>query len=372
MLPDTILAPRTDAVYNAHGYLTKVPVDAIIPFINEYTQPGETVVDMFAGSGMTAVAAKMAGRNAAVSDISVLGQHIGHGYLSEVDTTQLRQTARSVIDAAREKTAHLYQTRRAGDDHPCEMIRTVWSYVYQCDQCKCDIVYYDVLKANDWKAPKKCPHCDAAFAKKGKTVHAEKPVRVVVDGPNGKQMEQDIAKETGTSAKQYEKILTDACKEAYRILKPGHHLTVVFGNSKGTIWSMVQRALIDAGFEARPVHIGILDKGQRSVKGLNSGTESVATLDLIVTVRKPDGTKQPFVPAQKADIGSIVEKVVKDFKVTALPTPSHVYLTILKDAMSIGLSLEDLHLADVLIALRQKGYAVDQKTGKLQKIEVAA
>ena len=37
MLEDIIHVPRTDAIYNMHSYLTKVPVGAIIPFIEEYT-----------------------------------------------------------------------------------------------------------------------------------------------------------------------------------------------------------------------------------------------------------------------------------------------------------------------------------------------
>ena len=48
-------------------------------------------------------------------------------------------------------------------------------------------------------------------------------------------------------------------------------MSVVFGNSSGRIWGLVQRALGAAGFTGVPVHVAILDKGQRSVKGLNSG-----------------------------------------------------------------------------------------------------
>ena len=64
-------------------------------------------------------------------------------------------------------------------------------------------------------------------------------------------------------------------------------MSVVFGNSSGSIWGLVQRALREAGFKAAPVHVAILDKGQRSVKGLNSGSEGVVTVDLILTVQKP-------------------------------------------------------------------------------------
>ena len=83
-LPETITAPRTDPIYNCHGYLTKVPVGAIEPFIKAFTQPGDTVADFFAGSGMTGLAAVRLGRKAQLSDISVLGRHISKGYSTSV------------------------------------------------------------------------------------------------------------------------------------------------------------------------------------------------------------------------------------------------------------------------------------------------
>jgi hypothetical protein len=55
-------------------------------------------------------------------------------------------------------------------------------------------------------------------------------------------------------------------------------MSVVFGNSSGRIGGLVQRALRDAGFKAAPVHVAILDKGQRSVKGLNSAKAKLAGL----------------------------------------------------------------------------------------------
>ena len=52
---------KTDALYKAHGYHTKVPHLAIVPSILHYTDPGDIVLDGFAGSGMTGVAAQWCG-----------------------------------------------------------------------------------------------------------------------------------------------------------------------------------------------------------------------------------------------------------------------------------------------------------------------
>src|SRR6185503_15628449 len=147
-LPEFIFAPRTDPIYNAHGYLTKVPVDGILPYLTTFTSPGETVVDMFAGSGMTAVAAKIAGRSAIVSDISVLGQHIGEGYLAEVDAAEFARMAAEVVTGARARFLDLYETDALAG-RQLEAIRTIWSFVYRCASCANEIVYFDALRSGD-------------------------------------------------------------------------------------------------------------------------------------------------------------------------------------------------------------------------------
>jgi len=50
---------KNDPIYNAHSYHTKVPPRSIIPYILHYTKPGDLVLDLFCGSGMTGVAAQM-------------------------------------------------------------------------------------------------------------------------------------------------------------------------------------------------------------------------------------------------------------------------------------------------------------------------
>ena len=99
-LPEVVAVRRSDPVYNAHSYLTKVPVSAIVPFIEALTKPGDLVLDPFAGSGMTGVAAAMTGRKAHLVDISVLGSHIGRNYVNLVDAARLRETAACATQSA--------------------------------------------------------------------------------------------------------------------------------------------------------------------------------------------------------------------------------------------------------------------------------
>ena len=169
------------------------------------------------------------------------------------------------------------------------------------------------------------------------------------------------------SGERYEALLRNAFSEAFRVLKSGRYMSVVFGNSSGRIWSLVQRALRDAGFKASPVHVAILDKGQRSVKGLSSGSEGVVTVDLILTLQKPaKGEKTgSAVTLANGDTDALIRSAVGETSAVEARNPSHVYARILRQAIRNGLVLDELHLGDVLIALRNAGYSVDRKTGRL-------
>lgn len=576
-LSETITAPRTDAVYNCHAYLTKVPVAAIRPFIETFTAPGDTVVDFFAGSGMTGLAALMSGRRAALSDISALGQHISRGYLAEVSPSAFRAAAQSVAAAARAAIGDLYTTKREADSAPTEMVRTVWSFTYICPACSAPMVYYDHISPKG-APPDACPSCHGPFARRNWPRGEDVPVEVVVDGVDGKQAAQAVSeldlrnietakadsrqkdvpslvideqremysrsglgkagmtdtvrffsprnaivllelwqginavedrqirqklrfaftailprasrryqwsakrplnaqnqtyyiapvyyewnvfalfgrkveaalradelifdgagaplfgtghagdvsyelasadhlshiadasvdyvftdppfgsnifysdmslfheawlgtvtdnaseavvhttgKRKNGSAERYKALLQGAFTEAYRILKPGKYMSVVFGNSSGQIWGLVQRAMRDAGFKAAPVHVAILDKGQRSVKGLNSGSEGVVTVDLILTVKKPAKAEaaDDARGLSNGDTAELIAEAIDELSVEEARNPSHVYARILRKAIEHHFTLDDLHLGDVLIALRNAGYAVDRKTGRL-------
>ena len=167
------------------------------------------------------------------------------------------------------------------------------------------------------------------------------------------------------SADRYEALLRGAFSEAHRILKPGRYMSVVFGNSSGRIWGLVQRALRDAGFRATPVHVAILDKGQRSVKGLNSGAEGVVTVDLILTVKKPADSESvdDARPLSSGDATALVQDAIAELSADMAKNPSYVYAHILTMAIQKHIILDDLHLGDVLVALRQAGYEMDRKSG---------
>lgn len=580
-LPAIVNAPRTDAIYNCHSYLTKVPVGAIRPFIETFTQPGETVVDMFAGSGMTGLAAATTGRVGTISDISVLGQHIGSGYLTQTSPERMRTACRTVMAKAREAIGDIYQTKRVSDGKPTELVRTIWSFVYECPSCDNSLVYFEHLDAAG-RPPKTCNKCSHPFARRTWRRTGDVPVRVVVNGEAGKQVEQIIqpldaerieraardkrqeqvpSLKIGTdremysrsglgkvgitetkqffssrnaivllelwnaigavedpavqrklrfaftgclarasrryqwgpkrplnaqnqtyyvapvyfewnvfelferkveagirsdallfdqaplflrsfadqakyrlssadrlahledesvdyvftdppfgsnifyadmnlfheawlgkatddtteavmhtsgpkrvaSAGRYENLLRGAFTEAHRVLRTGRYLSVVFGNSSGDVWSLVQRAMRDAGFSP-PVHVAILDKGQRSVKGLNSGSEGVVTVDLVLTVQKPARrmTEARYVASEAHDIDRLIDAATSALNADEARNPSYVYAAVVREAIHLGHDLDGLHYSDLLIRLRNAGYKLDPKSGLLDRAVASA
>lgn len=176
-LPEEISVKRSDPVYNAHAYLTKVPVTAIEPFLEAFTAPGDIVLDMYGGSGMTGVAATLLGRRAEIRDISVLGQHVGSNYLNLVDPDELRIATREAMSMAEERLGDVYAVSCGTCGDVATLSRTVWSYVYECAACHASINYYDCLQTADWKkAEMACGACGQPFATRGAQRIREEPV----------------------------------------------------------------------------------------------------------------------------------------------------------------------------------------------------
>ena len=168
---------RSDPVYNAHGYLTKVPVAAIMPFIEAFTDPGDVVCDVFAGSGMTGVAAVMTGRRAELSDISELGCHIGSGYLNLVGPYAFQSAARRAGAAARARFPNAYEHICQRCTSPATLSRRLWTVVYACGACQESVNFYDALEGAAWnKSRMVCPHCRVPFETRSATRLGEVPV----------------------------------------------------------------------------------------------------------------------------------------------------------------------------------------------------
>lgn len=82
-------------------------------------------------------------------------------------------------------------SQRASDGIAIEMVRTIWSFTYQCPSCTNALVYFHHLDG-DSAPPKSCPTCSAPFARRNWRRAADVTVAVVVPGLHGKLIEQPV------------------------------------------------------------------------------------------------------------------------------------------------------------------------------------
>lgn len=570
-VPEELVVGRGDPTYMAHAYLTKVPVPAIEPFIKAYSPLGGTVVDPFAGSGMTGVAAAMLGRKAHLFDISVLGQHIGRNFVNLVDPEQFAKQAEEVVRATGAELGDVYAVECSACGGEGTLAKTVWSVVVECPGCKAPVNYYRSMEAAGWrKADMACDRCQTPVSSRNRRI-GEEPVLDSIRSPcSPTQLDQpsvtssisialesidyprveitpdrqmykasalgksgmttvdsfyshrnlavlatlrkniaevddvavrnkllfaftacltraskryqwsrqrplnaananyyvaavfyewnvyelflrktkavlksdayirssreayvehshavtpDVSYNVGSAdeialdddsvdyvftdppfgsnlfyadmalfqeawlegftdvdqeavidrskggkrtAERYETLLTGALRECNRILRPGGRVSMVFGNSAGSVWGLIQRSIANAGLMIEPDKLVVLNKGQRSVKGLASGFEDVATLDLIITMCAADGEVPTSLRA--VDRATVAAKT-KELANISPASPSHLYLELLRTGIREGWELDRLDLRDVTAALIVDGWDIDSKTGRLRPSE---
>jgi 16S rRNA G966 N2-methylase RsmD/predicted RNA-binding Zn-ribbon protein involved in translation (DUF1610 family) len=162
-------ATRKGPLYNAFSYPTKISPEAIALFIATHTAPGETVLDVFAGSGTTGIAAKLCDkptpamialaddlgitpawgpRHAELYDIGVLGSFVSRVMCSPPDPERFAEAARRLIDAAEGTHGWLYDTRDP-DGAPATIRYTIWSDVLVCPACGTETSYWDAAVRED-------------------------------------------------------------------------------------------------------------------------------------------------------------------------------------------------------------------------------
>lgn len=213
---------KYDPLYKLHPYHTKVPHRAIMRYILHYTQPGDLVLDTFAGTGATGVAANLCGdektirslghsvdadgtirdkdtnegfskigsRRAIISDLSPAATFISYLYNSPTNAFMFSQNAEKAIAAANDEYGWTFQTLHQPSDSQISLALleiekneapnlerlggvgrikyVVWSDVFLCSECQEEIVFWDEavdIEGGKVKPEFHCPTCSASLKK---------------------------------------------------------------------------------------------------------------------------------------------------------------------------------------------------------------
>ena len=182
-----VRATKGSPAYRAHMYHTKVPPEAIEPYIEHYTEAGDVVMDPFCGSGMTGVAAARLGRRALLSDLSPFATFLAYNNCAGVDTLELRSALRGMLDSVRAKLEPMYRSEcpKCGSDAAIRYV--IWSDALRCPECRAEYVLWDVAVDEERRVLSEyaCPSCGRKIAKKLADRAGSRPVAARLDCPNG-------------------------------------------------------------------------------------------------------------------------------------------------------------------------------------------
>ncbi|MGX7100099.1 DNA methyltransferase [Globicatella sanguinis] len=199
---------KRDDIYNYHTYHTKVPPKAILKYILHYTKPGDIVYDAFCGSGMTGVAAAMAGndtfteyhpntgvRYSILSDLSVAATFIAQGYNYPQNISKVSQLAEEALQWLRKDFGWAYETSHVGQGQTFinstkgNINYTVWSDIVICPQCGQELNFYKIGIDSETGHKKggglTCKHCGFT----GKGTEFERAVTTVFDDVTGEAIQ---------------------------------------------------------------------------------------------------------------------------------------------------------------------------------------
>ena len=195
---------RSGPFYNAFSYPTKIDPEAAAVFIVAHTQPGELVLDPFAGSGSAGVAvrlcdcppprmislAKEAGvtpvwgpRRAVLYELSPLGALLARVMSNPPPPSDFAQAAHRLLSDAAKEFAWAYSAY-GPDGEPGHIRYAIWSEVLETPCCGCHVTLWDVAVSLDPAVVEKvfeCPKCRTQL----ETAACKRVVSASVDSVTG-------------------------------------------------------------------------------------------------------------------------------------------------------------------------------------------
>lgn len=157
-----LTAGERHPVYSFHPYHTKVPPEIIKELISYYTDPNDIVVDVFCGTGMTAVAARECGRNVIVNDLAPIATFVSGVNTSNFNRSKFKKEIEKLIEASKKELGWVYETETNGKHFSANYF--VWADVFTCPECVHEFPFFPhgvIHHGNKVETKKQfeCPSC---------------------------------------------------------------------------------------------------------------------------------------------------------------------------------------------------------------------
>ncbi len=111
-------------IYAMHKYWGKKPFNEISKFIEQYSEPEETVMDCFCGSGVTLIEALKSGRKAVGVDLNPIAIKLAKASMTAVELDKINTTFKEIKNKLQKTINHLYEVEYDGE--PTMVTHTIW------------------------------------------------------------------------------------------------------------------------------------------------------------------------------------------------------------------------------------------------------
>lgn len=201
-IAEGVSAGKNTYTYDAHTYHTKVPPQGIAEILKRYLPHGGLVLDPFAGSGMTGVAARTLGCDVILNELSPAASFIADRFTRSCDPLKFAAAVKAVCAELAPLRRDLYSTKCRACLKDTEILYTVWSYRVTCPCCAEDFVLWDHCRSygntvREHKILKEfpCPRCKAVVKKSRLTRTLVEPVMLGYKCCSSYQVEHQLTEE---------------------------------------------------------------------------------------------------------------------------------------------------------------------------------
>ena len=206
-----VSAGKNTYTYDAHTYHTKVPPQGIAEIIKRYLPEGGVILDPFAGSGMTGVAARTLGADVILNELSPAATFIADRFTRRCDPNTLAAAVQIICDALSDLRRELYTTRCRECGKNTEILFTVWSYRVRCSTCDHDFLLWDHCRrygktVREHKILRQfpCPSCGTILKKSRLQRTVAEPVLLGYKCCSRRQVEHPLAHEDRAQIRRIE------------------------------------------------------------------------------------------------------------------------------------------------------------------------